>query len=194
MNPSEINNLSIEKQLGAIVSFGLHTTTIYLCSLHFFPWLISRCYVWLILFFHISTYTSAGEWYMRHFEVVNIIPAIILGYVAARSSNSVATWAWTVPTVVLLWRLIRYNPSSSVFSANPPSVLNYFFDIQHFSSSFSALIEGDPERTLAQLTVVAPFYAAVSYSLGAFISKRKIERCNRQEATPVETDCAVIKT
>jgi hypothetical protein len=129
------------------------------------------------------------NWYLRHFELVAIVPALAIGYISAMRfpraivgkyvgdgrSHAVAVWVWIVPVLILAYKMaLHYANSSVLYPSSISSAVKYFFDIQQVVPTVANPLAGDASRALAQLTVTAPFYAGVAYSLGALVSKRKV--------------------
>ena len=54
------------------------------------------------------------------------------------------------------------------------SAIKYFFDIQEVMPTMSNLFASDSIRVVEQMTVTAPFYAGIAYSLGALGSKHQL--------------------
>jgi hypothetical protein len=127
-------------------------------------------FVWVV---EPSNGIAPSGWFLRHLEVVCILPAFGLGY-ALVQANSLPVWSWVVPTLVLGYRLISFAgfQHSSVLYASQPTTgsFRYFFDVRQ------ALLwgAGDAVRVLAQMTVTAPFYAGIGYSLGALCGKHQV--------------------
>ncbi len=89
--------------------------------------------------------------------------------------HSIATWAWVLPTCVLLYRMLEYHaPSSVLYGGSSMPALKYFFVIQTVAPTLQNPLVGDPIRVWAQFSVTAPFYAGVAYSLGALASKHQL--------------------
>lgn len=157
----------LEDLVGPWGAFLVHTFAVYLCALHFFPFLAGRLFILAAPFLH-SSGLSTGDLYLRHLEFVSIVPALFVGFLAVRQPNSPAIWVWTIPTLVLLFEIIRYHGAQcSVLLGCSGSTLRYFFEVQRYMPTMVNLPESDPSRVLVQMTVTAPFYSAVAYSLGA---------------------------
>ena len=173
-----INGLSVgvspEKLVGPVGAFGLHTLAVYFVALEVSPGLVGRWFAWFVPVLQISTSTPAADWYMQHLELVSIVPALAAGYIVARRPDSVATWGWGVPALVLAYKMLQYHAPSSVLVGTSMSAIRYFFDIKQVVPMMPSLAAGDPVRVLAQMTVTSPFYAGVAYSLGAWASKQKL--------------------
>jgi hypothetical protein len=133
----------------------------------------------------ISSRVPAQDWYLRHLEVVTIVPALIAGHINVMRFvpaivgrpiwdarfDSAVTWAWSVPTLVLLYRMLQYQAPASVLFGTSITAMKYFFDIQKVVPTWANPFASDPTRVAAQMFVTAPFYAGVAYSLGALMSK-----------------------
>jgi len=149
-------------------SFALHTTAALLCC----PWFLSRWFVWLFLMLGISP-TQADFW-LQHLELLSIIPAIAVGYLISRYFEKLATWAWVLPTIILSYKLLNFtDPQISVLAPNPWSRFSYYFVILRYAPTFYDLGGSDPVRVVEQMTVIAPFYSGIAYSLGAVMQKYK---------------------
>jgi hypothetical protein len=169
-------------------AFALHTLVAYTCALHLSQWLVFHWFGWIAPILQISISIPATDWYLQHFEWATILPALVVGYInvvrllpaTARSymhegrSGSIAIWTWSIPTAVLLYRLLLYHAPSSVLFGTSMTAIRYFFDIQKVAPTWANLLAGDPVRVWAQMSVTAPFYAGVAYSLGALASKHQL--------------------
>ena len=74
----------------------------------------------------------------------------------------------------LAYKMLQYHAPSSVLVGDSMSVFTYFFHIERVMPTMTNPIASDPIRVLAQMTVTAPFYAGVAYSLGAWSATRKL--------------------
>jgi hypothetical protein len=123
----------------------------------------------------LSTTTYSGDYWLQHLELVSIVPALAVGYVASRYFQKLAVWAWFLPTVILAYRLLTFiNPNASVFAGDSWSRFSYYFVIEQSMPNLYDFRGSDPVRVAAQMTVVAPFYSGIAYSVGALIEKRKV--------------------
>jgi hypothetical protein len=166
--------VSPETLVGRLGALGLHTLAVYVCAVHLSPWLVGRWFAWGARILQISATTLPADWYLQHLELASIVPAVLLGYIAARQSGSVATWAWGIPTLVLAYGMLRYHAPSSVLFGSSMSAVRYYFDIEHTMPTMMNPTASDPVRVLAQMTVTASFYSGVAYSLGAWSAKRQL--------------------
>lgn len=168
------------------LAFCLHTAAVYVCALYFSPWLIGRWFAWFAPLLHASSKVPPGDWYLQHLELVSILPALTAGWLNRRRRDSAATWAWAVPTLVLGYKMLQYRGSSSVLSAE--SAFAYFFNIQQSMPTLASPTVSDPVRVLAQMTITAPFYAGVAYSLGALCSKLSLVQGLSRSRAPAHSD------
>jgi hypothetical protein len=173
---------------GLIPAFALHTFLIYILALHISPILVGRWFAWVLPAIQFHATTASRDWYLQDLELVTIIPALAAGYINVvrfiptivgghikdARHELVATWVWIVPALVLLYRIAQYNPPSSVLIGSSMSAFRYFFDIEREMPRLTNVLVGDPVRVWAQMSVTAPFYAGVAYSLGALSSKHQI--------------------
>jgi hypothetical protein len=179
--------IAIEKRswLGYVAAFMLHAYVAYTCAIHLSAWLVFHWFGWVMPILHVSTSTPATDWYLQHFEVMTILPALVVGYLNVahflpnsirtflhEGRHSIATWVWIFPTLVLLYRMLEYHaPSSSVLYGSAMTKVRYFFDIVKVMPTQQTFLASDPFRVWAQMSVTAPFYAGVAYSVGALASK-----------------------
>jgi hypothetical protein len=181
--------IAIEKKssLGYVAAFMLHTYVAYTCAMHLSEWLVFHWFGWVMPVLHVFTSTPATDWYLQHFELMTILPALVVGYInIARflpntirdfiheSRHSVATWAWIFPTLVLSFRMLEYHAPSSVLYRSSMTAMKYFFEIQRAMPTRQNLLAIDTARVWAQMSITAPFYAGVAYSLGALSSKHRV--------------------
>jgi hypothetical protein len=195
--PEEVDSLARRCGLAwprnaAIGPFALHTTAAAVCGMHFGPWLLSRWYAWILPLTGMSSHMPTGNDYLQHFELASIVPALVVGYLLSRYFVRFAAYAWILPTVVLVYKLLTYaEPQASVLFAPAHSLtrFDYFFVIQRTMPTFTPGFGGvDPIRVAEQLDVVAPFYAGIAYSAGALVGTRslldRIVRGSSMQADP----------
>jgi hypothetical protein len=107
--------------------------------------------------------------------MVSILPALAVGYIVCIYFRKLATWAWTLPTLILSYKLLTFaDPQASVFISHPLSRFSYYFVIVRLMPTFTDLRGSDPIRLVQQMTVVAPFYSGVAYSIGALLESHKM--------------------
>lgn len=162
-----------------------HTIAVYLSALFICPRLVAIWFGWVFPLIRWHTVPRAADWYISHLLLTSVAPAAVVGYVAVRSRITGALWAWVVPSVVLLYSLLTLEARSSVF-APEVSRLHYYFATVSFMPSASDFAGSDPVRVLKQMTVTAPFYAGVGYTVGAALALLLTHRDN----SPVSTASA----
>ena len=199
--------IAIEKRpwLGCALGFLLHTCAVYYCAVHLSEWLVFHWYGWIMPLLSLSSRTPATDWYLLHFELITIIPALVAGYLnfarflpstirgfVHESQRSMGTWVWTVPTLFLLYRMLTFHaPAHSVLFGSSMTALEYFFAIVKAMPTLQDLFASDPVRAWAQMSITAPFYAGVAYSVGVFASRHqvletliKFEKHDEESPTP----------
>lgn len=173
--------------LSYLLFFVLHLFIVYSSALHLSATLVGRWFAWGMPLFHVMSIVSPRDWYLQHLEVMTILPAFLLGYLDivrwlpratrrffVRDEYSPAIFVWIVPVCLLLYKMIAYQSQSSVLYGNSISTIKYFFDIQPVMPTWHNLSTVNPIRTLAQMLFIAPFYAGISYSSGAFVAERRL--------------------
>jgi hypothetical protein len=175
-------------RFGVIPAFALHTAIVYTCALRISGYLVGRWFAWFVPVLHISTDVLGPDWYLQHLELVTIVPALIAGYINVvrfapaivgrpiwdARFDSAINWAWSIPTLILLYRMSQYHAPSSVLFGSSMTAIKYFFDIQKTAPTWANPFASDPVRVVAQMFVTAPFYAGVAYSAGALLSKHEV--------------------
>jgi hypothetical protein len=159
--------------------YVLHTAMVYLCALTCFPWLVSRWFAWVEPFVHISESTSGTDWYLHHLATVNLALALAVGYGMARGARAAAIWAWSVPTLLLIVKMMQFANRSStgsvLYTGTPTmSAIEYFFGILPRIPSAGISSAVDYERVWAQLTTTASFCAGIGYALGALVARYEL--------------------
>jgi hypothetical protein len=156
--------------------FALHTTAAAVVGIHLGPWLLGRWFVWILPLTGMPSRTPTGDDYLQHFELASIVPAFIVGYILSRHLRRLATSAWILPTIVLVYKLVTYTePYASILAPHSSTRFSYFFVIQRSMPTFAAVLGGvDPIRVLQQMFVVAPFYAGLAYSIGGLAARHDV--------------------
>ena len=138
---------------------------------------------WLVVGFHWvlpltgkSPQGFATDYYLQHLELANILAGLVVAYVICGKFQRLGVWAWAVPTVVMSYKLFTFtDPHASVLTAATPwSRFSYYFVIERFGPTLYDLRGSDPARVIEQITVVAPFYSAIAYSVGALAKKHQV--------------------
>ena len=161
---------------------AVHTTAAGLCATYLNLWLAGRIVYWILPLLGQPAPSHVMDFYLQHFELANIVPAFLLGCLIVRKFPDFSTWAWLVPTIVMLYKLVTFaEPDVSVLDTGHSwQRFSYYFDIQRvaptmtFTPTSFQVTGPDPLRVLAQITVVATFYCNIAYSLGALATKTKV--------------------
>jgi hypothetical protein len=80
--------------------FALHTTAAGLCATYLSFWLSGQLVHSIFPLIGQPTPSDAREFHLQHFELMNIVPAVLLGYVVARQFPN--HMAWLLPTLVIV--------------------------------------------------------------------------------------------
>jgi hypothetical protein len=175
----EVENLAHRAGLvwpgqSTIGPFAFHTTAAAVCGIHFGPWLLSRWFAWILPLTGMSTSTPSVNHYLEHFELASIVPAIVVGYALSRLFPRLATFAWILPTIVLVYKLLTFTePYASILVPHSSTRFSYFFVIGRSMPTFPT--PGfDYVRAAQRLFVVAPFYAGLAYSIGALAARHNL--------------------
>jgi hypothetical protein len=167
-----------------------HTLLVYVCALHFSPWLVGRWFLLIAPALQISSGGHPGDWYLQHLELVTIVPALVVGYFnifrfaptwlggpkEGNQSGNSALWSCALPSLILCYELLAYRtPASVLYDRSVYEscmlALKYFFVIEPEMPGLSNLFASDPKRVLEQMNVTAPFYAGIAYTVGALAAK-----------------------
>jgi hypothetical protein len=165
----------------ALRLFLLNSIVVYACAVRLSPVLVARWFAWVAPLVGFPSGILPTDWYLQHLELVTIVPALVAGHIdlgrflpavvgkkiSQWRSDSVAIWAWIVPCAVLFYRMLAFHAPSSALYGSSMSAFKYFFAIQQVMPTFRNPLASDPVRVLAQMSVTAPFYAGMAYSLGA---------------------------
>lgn len=180
----------------SVGSFALHTTAAVACAIHLSPWLIGRWFFWVLPLARVSRpgWWAPRDYYIQHLAGVTILPAILAGYFLARQSRRLATCAWIIPTFVMVYKLLEFTdaPSSVFLPVTHFTRFAYFFSPVTRMPRFSEFSMPDIDRTLDQMFVVAPFYSAVAYSIGAFAAKHNVFK--NKNSSSIQSQCQLSST
>jgi hypothetical protein len=175
----------------AVGIFALQTSAAALCATYLNLWLAGRIVHWVLPLIGASAPHNAIYFYMQHFELANAIPAFVLGYIISRKFPEFGSWAWLLPTLVILHKLITYaEPNVSVFAVSHPwHRFSYYFVIARPRFNF---LPSGLDRLFEQIRVVAPFYSSLAYSVGAVAMKTNALQRVR-ESFPNVPDAEIIQ-
>ena len=168
--------------------FLLNTVLVYACAIHLSPMLVGRWFAWVLPILGIHSSVTPANWYLRHLELVTIVPAFIAGYIdvarflPATIAKRIATWrsgsaassVWLIPTLFLVWGMLNFHAPSSVLYGSSMSAFGYYFNIQHVMPTLANLLASDPVRMRSQMFVTAPFFAGIAFSIGASVWKHRL--------------------
>jgi hypothetical protein len=159
--------------------FLVHLGVVYVLVNTLTQWLAGQIHGTLLPLLQRHPPTTSGfQFLFSHLQAFSFIPAFLLAFIVMqRLRHRAALFVWTVPSALLIYKLVTF-PVESIFEARwKAAVVHYFgssFHIEEFHSwkQLFELAVGNPDmaRGMEQLHVTAPFYAAVGYSLGALIS------------------------
>jgi len=160
---------------------ALHTTAAGLCATYLNVWLAGQMVHWILPLIGQPAPFHVMDFYLQHFELANVIPAFLLGCVIVRKFPGFSTWAWLVPTIVFLYKLVTFvEPNVSLLAPGDPwHRFSYYFVIERVAPTLKFTPTSfewggpDPVRVLEQINVVAPLYCGIAYTLGAFATKTK---------------------
>ena len=112
---------------------------------------------------------------MGSLNVGRFLPSAIRS-VIQEGHQSIATWTWILPTLVLLYKTPEYRaPSSSVlYDGSMTTAVKFFPDIQTVRPTLQNPFASETVRMWAQMSVTAPFYAGLACSLGAVLRKHRV--------------------
>lgn len=155
--------------------FVLHTTAAAVCAMTVGPWLAGRWFYWTPVLLGSKPQGLGTDYYLQHLELANVIAGLVMGYLICLKFRRLGTWAWVLPTAILSYKLLTFTDRNASVLAAPDlwSRFSYYFVIARFLPTLENL-GGDPIRVVAQLTIVAPFYAAIAYSIGALAQRHDV--------------------
>jgi len=160
------------------VWFIVHLVVVYALALYVTPqfsyW--TRDLAW---FLTPATTSSRFEFLYSHLFAFSVVPALICGLLDARFGHNSGKYVWIVPTTLLAYRLMSFPTVTSVLLPHSSAFHHYFgsgFHIPEFHDwhEFWQVVVPNPDyqRGMAQLTFTAPFYTAIGYCTGMWISVR----------------------
>jgi len=173
----EGTNSRLASRLPSVVGLvGLHTCAAAIGATYLNAWLAGTCTHWILPFVGASVPLHAMDFYREHFVLFNVIPAVALAYVMCRRFPAFASWAWLLPTVVIVYKLLSFSdPNVSVLTDNNEwHGFSYYFAIQGTWPRFDELGGSYAHRVFQQLEIVAPFYFSIAYSVSAFVDKKRV--------------------
>lgn len=88
----------------------LHVLAVYLIAHFSCPWLSAQIYAWRPVF-GFRAPVSRFEFLFSHIFMFTTIPAILAGLASARFRHKAAEFAWIVPTVLIMYKLLTFQTS-----------------------------------------------------------------------------------
>lgn len=117
------------------------------------------------------TSRSGLQFYSSHLFVLSTVPALLAGYVSARSKirDTATLWIWALPAAMILVKWLTF-PSATVLEGRSSEFLRLYFGESWTvpSTLFEAFrySSRSGQVLLAHLGVIGPFYAGIAYALG----------------------------
>jgi hypothetical protein len=155
--------------------FAVHTTAAAICAMNIGPWLAGRWFHLAPLLLGSKPQGPGTDYYLQHLELANVVAGLLVGYLISLKFRRLGTWAWILPTAILSYKLLTFTGrnASVLVASDLWSRFSYYFVIERVMPTFYNL-RGDPARVVAQITVVAPFYSAIAYSIGALAQRHEV--------------------
>lgn len=162
------------------IRFALHLLAVYLIVQFLTMWVAGRVYDVILPF--VQQHQPTVSWFQfvfSHLFAFSFFPALAVGFMYSEwFRHRVAVFVWIVPVVVLAYKFATF-PCSLFQNHLAVAFHEYFgggFMIPEFHS-YRELFElvapnPDAKRGMEQLHYTAPVYAAIGYSLGAWLPIR----------------------
>jgi hypothetical protein len=159
-----------------VVRFVSHVGAIYLIVWFITPWVAGRWYDWILPLLQSPENGGRLQFMFSHVFALTFLPGLMTGFINAKYRHKAAFFVWTVPLLVLLYRLITFP--TTALQEHWPTVFHYYFagdflvpDFQTYRDLFSRVAIGsDFARGMAQIRTTGAFYAGVGYTLAALAS------------------------
>ena len=97
--------------------FALHTTIAAVCALRVGPWLVGHWFAWILPLSGRTSPTGStaySDYYLQHLELLSTLPALAVGCIVCRCLPKLATWAWILPTLILVLQTFDFHRSTSI--------------------------------------------------------------------------------
>lgn len=181
-----IDTRSIEARMGAvrnILRFSVDLVSLYLIAIICVPWLASTVYNRVMPALGTSQSGSSLQFLCSHLFVLSFIPTFaVTSFVNNRYNHTLAQLLWIVPVTILAYKFVTFP--ASVFESRFTAAINYYFcgdllipEFHNFRELFRIVVSNpDARRGMDQLWLVAPVYAGMGYSIGAFVSRKRLLR------------------
>lgn len=178
-----------------ILWFLLDLAAVYVLVGFFTPWLAGWTRGALLPVLQHPASSGRFQFLFSHILELSFIPAFLFGLFNARFRRKAAQFVWLVPAAILTYKFVTF-PSPSVFETQFSAAFHQYFgrgflipEFWSWQELYSiATSDSDMTRGMAQLRFTGPFYAAVAYSLAAWIGcrtelSRKIAKGDDSTAT-----------
>lgn len=168
-------------RLRQVLRYLLHLSAVYVIVNTTTMWLAGRVHDWVLPLLH---QRSPSESYLQfaftHLFVFSLFPAAVVAFAYAQwYPHRVALFVWIIPLLLLVYKFITF-PSSAFESHSAAAFHEYFADkflipeVHSYRELFEVVSSGDAQRGMQQFRFTAPFYAAVGYSIGAWIGIHRV--------------------
>ena len=156
--------------------FVLHLGAVYLIVWFITPWVAGRWSDWVLPLLQSPEHAGRLQFLFSHVFALTFLPGLVTGFINAKYRHRVALFVWTVPSLVLLYRLFTFP--ATALQEYWPTVFHYYFagdfllpDFQSYRELFTRVAASpDFMRGMAQLRITGAFYAGIGYSLAALAS------------------------
>jgi len=161
-----------------VLHFLLHLAAAYALAIVISPLLTGIIYRHFRSILHAQA-TPESQFYFSNILVAAVLPALLAGYLNSKYRHTAALWVWTVPALILLFKLLTF-PSSTVLDSRWSEALAYYFS-PNWSVPRSAQDAFSRDHFgmrvfIAQADFSAPFYSGIGYSLGTCAGIRRLVR------------------
>ena len=158
--------------------FILHLLAVYLIVWFCAPWIAGRFYDWFLPLLHSGHDESRMQFMFSHLFAITVLPGLLAGFINSRYRHKVATFVWTVPALLMLYKLIAFP--TSVFEDHWSLAFHYYFaggfviaEAYSYRELFGMMgPRSDLLRGVQQLHTTGLFYASLGYSLAAWLGPR----------------------
>lgn len=162
-----------------VLWFLLHLAAVYLIVNFATPYLAGWTRGTLLPLLHQPTTASTFQFFFSHLFAFSFVPAFLTGLANARFKHRVAEYVWLVPVAALTYKFATFS-APSVFQSRFDAAFHQYFaggfliSEYHDWNEFWSIVgsNSDTWRGMAQLRYTAPVYAAIGYSIAAWIGRR----------------------
>lgn len=115
-----------------------------------------------------SVQENGWQFYVHHLFALNVLPALVAGYVInIRHKPKAVLWIWIIPVSVVGYKILTFHSTGLVSGNGVEKGIAYFFasDCLPGASPFES-----PECSSGRTMYLPPSYATVAYAVGAFVA------------------------